>query len=72
MALEFKPIPKHNIIYQLIPKYLLAAWFSTRFADEVANEFKSFKQALVGFIGILENIYNKRETLFHTGQIASR
>ena len=46
VALEFKLITKHNIIYQLIPIYLLASWFFTKFVDEVAHEFKQISKPL--------------------------
>ena len=36
--------------------------FFTRFVDEVANKFKNIKQALVGFIGILEKIRQPMKT----------
>ena len=66
MALNFKLITKQSIIYQLCPKYSLASCFFINFIDTLAKKFKKFKQALVGFIGILEkHIQLMRSSVLH-------
>jgi len=65
MALDFKLITKQNLIYKFCPKYALASCFFTNFVDAVANELKRFKQAILGFIGILEKTQLMRITGSH-------